>query len=233
MSEPIFNSLKKISYLIRFYRRQKNISQIEMANDIGISFRNLQRLENGEVEPKLETLNKIASYMQISISSLIRPTDGQILSIREHLTSKEYYSFKDFNLKSMLTLGDIKFVQNLVKDDQQERPRPELGLYAALDGTSVVFSSKLGKLTGITSKYNNVDSFVVTGSCMERWEYVFRAKMKQAHIENHYLFPNGFKVFEEFHFNLRPNPEAPTSECFIRDVTSRYELEQWLRMIHL
>lgn len=203
-----------------------------MSDDIGISLRNLQRLENGEVEPKLETLGKIASYMQISVSALIRPTDAQTLYIREHLTSKEYYSFKDFNLKSLLTHGDLKFVQNLITGDQMEPPKPELGLYAALDGSSVHFSAKLGELTGVTSKYNDVDSFVLTGSCMERWEYVFRAKMKQAHIQNQYLFPNGFKVFEEFHFNLRPNPEAPTSECFIRDVTSRYELEQWLRIIH-
>jgi transcriptional regulator with XRE-family HTH domain len=225
------HSLKKIGYLIRFYRRKLNQSQIHFAEEIGISFRNLQRLEMGEVEPKLLTLNRIATYMKIPVSALIRPTSGESLFIKEFSTKMEQESFTDTSQKSCLQNEDLKVAQKLILSDQLEE-KDKSALHASLDGSRVMLSPELACLTGVTEKFNEIDDYIAFGSSMERWEYVFRARFKKAVIQNFYYFPKGFKVFEESHYNLNPNPDSPTSECYIKDITARHELETWLRLVH-
>lgn len=208
------------------------MSQIQMASQIGISFRNLQRLEMGEVEPRLETLTKIATCMGISITSLIRPTNGDNLFIREFSAAEEYKNFKDIVSINLLSHGDVALAQKMIQEDKMHNPQEHKDMRASIDGKTIQISESLSQLTGITAKHSDVDEYIAFGTCMERWELVFRANLKQALIQNFYFFPKGFKVFEEFHYNLKPNPDAPTSECYIRDITARHELESWLRVVN-
>lgn len=225
-----YNSLKKIGYLIRFYRRQRNLSQIEFADELGISYRNLQRMEVGDVEPRLETLSRIANYMNIPISSLIRHTDDKNLFIKEFSANNEHKEFFELQKNDPNQCGDLKLAQRLIKQDSLELVNKSQ--YAFLDGTKVQLSPDLSELTGITDQNSDIDNYIAFGSALERWEYVFRSKMSRAVIQNYYFFPKGFKVFEEHHFNLKANPDSPTTECYIRDITARHELESWLKLVH-
>lgn len=224
------NSLKKMGYLIRFHRRKLNLSQIQFADAIGISFRNLQRLEAGEVEPRLETLNLIATYMKIPVSSLIRPTDEINMFIKEVSTCHEQNYFVHFHNEALILGDDLMLAQKLIQQDSIHSF--DKSFYAFLDGTKVQLSEELSLITGVTEQNSEIDNYVAFGTSLERWEYVFRAKMNKAIIQNYYFFPKGFKVLEEYHFNLKPNPDSPTSECYIRDITARYELESWLKLVH-
>lgn len=226
-----YNSLKKIGYLIRFYRRQKDLSQMVFADELGISFRNLQRLEVGEVEPKLETLHRIATRMNIHVSSFIKPTDAQNLFIKDVSTVTEFESFIESCQKSSSKNEILNFSERLIQQDKQT-DKMVLNLSAQIDGTRFILSEALAQLTGVTEIQSEIDKYIAFGSSLERWEYVFRSNMDKAVIQNFYFFPKGFKVFEEYHFNLKPNPDSPTSECYIRDITARHELETWLKLVH-
>lgn len=218
-----FCVLKKIGYLVRIYRRQSFMSQIQMANALQISHRGLQRLEAGSHEPKLETLQKISELLNIPISALLRPTSLDNLLIKEFSTETEFSELQEILKDSD---ADVAFAKKLILKDHQN---PDFKLHAELDASRVWLSAELAELTGSNTEIRSIDSYVLYGSSFERWELVFRMKVNKAVIQNHYLFPKGYKVFEEFHYDLRPNPDAPTSKCVIRDITHKHELENWIR----
>lgn len=226
-----FNSLQKIGYQLRFYRRQLGLTQNQMAEELGISSRNLQRIEMSEIEPKLETLYLIANYLKISVSSLLRPTTEMSLNIACFSTIKELHHFKEQIEKANPT-DDILLAKKLLIKDHLEKIDGKSNLIAGLEGSIVTLSEDLSALTGLATKGEDINRYVKYGTATERWELVFRAKLTQAVIQNQYIFPKGMKVFEEYHYNLKPNPDAPTSECYIRDITHRHDLETWLKINH-
>lgn len=59
---------------IKTYRKKKKITQKEMALHIDKSERTVQKYESGELEPNIETLNKIARALNVSILELIGNT---------------------------------------------------------------------------------------------------------------------------------------------------------------
>ncbi|QDK37980.1 helix-turn-helix domain-containing protein [Bdellovibrio sp. NC01] len=221
-----FCAIKKIGYILRFYRRQKGLSQIDMAESLGVSSRNYQRLELGEVEPRLETLSRISKVLDISLSSLIRVTDSENLSIGDLATANEQMQFRDLNLQTQSSDQDLQLAERLIAKDRLDLPTSELS--AQLKGTTANLSDNLAKLVGASAAQIDIQPYVLEGSAVERWELVFRMNLKRALIRNSYLFPNGFIVFEEYHHSLNPNPDNPTSEIYIRDITARHNLEIWL-----
>lgn len=51
-------------------RKNINKTQRDVGNDLGITERGYQNYETGEREPKIETLNKLADYFDVSIDYL-------------------------------------------------------------------------------------------------------------------------------------------------------------------
>ena len=51
-------------------RKNKGVSQEEVANALGVSFRAYQNYEYGQREPNIEMLNKIADYFGTSVDYL-------------------------------------------------------------------------------------------------------------------------------------------------------------------
>lgn len=58
--------------MIRQYRRAKNLSQEELDEEIGISWRQLQRLERNEENTRLSTFKKIVKTLNISDDEIIK-----------------------------------------------------------------------------------------------------------------------------------------------------------------
>lgn len=56
---------------IRFLRKQKGLTQGDLANAINITRSSIGAYEEGRAEPKLETLLKIANYFSISLDQLV------------------------------------------------------------------------------------------------------------------------------------------------------------------
>lgn len=223
-----FCALKKIGYILRFHRRLKEFSQHQMAEALGISTRNFQRIEAGEVEPKLETLIRIAKVLDIPLSSLVRPADANMLLIRDVASSEEQSVFQELQKNTLMTSADLDLASKLIVNDRQTAS-PDKSLEAHLIGTVAGVSEKLADLIGLQTPKIDIHPCVVLGSAAERWEFVFRHNLKKAVIENAYIFPKGFKVFQEFHYDLNPNPDKPTSKIYIRDITESHNLALWIK----
>ena len=58
--------------MIKEYRLKNNLSQEELAEEIGISNRHLQRLEQNEEHTRLSTFKKIVKSLKISDEEIIK-----------------------------------------------------------------------------------------------------------------------------------------------------------------
>lgn len=222
-----FDALKKIGYTLRFYRRAKGYTQVQMAEALDISTRNFQRLEMGTVEPKLETLIRMARFLEIPVSALIRQTDQHNLAVYSISSFRERAEFADLDQKTLRSNQDLKFARKIVKQDQLLIPTSHFEF--RLDGTTVTLPEATAKLVGQQTNKSDILSWSITGSLVERWEYIFRHNLKSAVAENMYLCPKGIMTLQIFHHSIDPNPENPTSDAYVRDVSERHSLEMWLR----
>lgn len=57
-------------------RKEKNISQLKLAMDMNMNQNTISRYENGEREPGINELIKIANYFNVSIDYLLEQTDN-------------------------------------------------------------------------------------------------------------------------------------------------------------
>lgn len=63
--------LKKVALNIKRIRKEKNISQIDLAYECGFERQNMQRIEAGKTSPTLKTLLKIADALEVDIRDLL------------------------------------------------------------------------------------------------------------------------------------------------------------------
>lgn len=225
-----FSPVKKLGYVIRFYRRVHNLSQVEMAQRLGISERNFQRLELGQVEPRLDTLQKISTLLNIPVSTLLRPTEMSLFSMCDLSTHQEIekcVGLKELNEQS---LANLTWVHELLNPSADHEMAPRCPLHAKINGTKMHLSSELQAITGLNGDPHEMDDYLVYGSSVERWEVAFRKKLQKALIVNHFLFPQGYKVFEEYHYEINPEPDSLSSKCYVRDITANHSLEHWIKV---
>lgn len=64
-----------IDMRIKELRRQQHITQLKMAMDLHMSQNTISRYENGEREPGVAELIRIADYFHVSIDYLVGRTD--------------------------------------------------------------------------------------------------------------------------------------------------------------
>ena len=58
--------------MIRHYRLQNKLTQEELAEEIGISWRQLQRLEHDEEKTRISTFKKIVKVLKIPDEEILR-----------------------------------------------------------------------------------------------------------------------------------------------------------------
>ena len=63
--------LKKLALKIKQLRTAKGLSQNQFGLEIEMEKSNVSRLESGEVNPRIGTLNKVAKALDISLSELV------------------------------------------------------------------------------------------------------------------------------------------------------------------
>ena len=62
---------------LKRYRQTQEKTQFELSSEIGISEEELSLLERGKTDPKLSTIQLIASYMGVTVSDLLRTEDDE------------------------------------------------------------------------------------------------------------------------------------------------------------
>lgn len=200
-----------------------------MAEMLEISARNYQRLENGEVEPKLETLSKISKILEIPIASFFECGSLINTSLLDFSTSAEIVEY--INCSQSGLLSHLHFAKKLIEQDKLVQIQSDSELQVEMHGTEATLNDSFMKFAKVNSKKIDVDKYSTKGSIVDRWELAFRLKLKSALFENYYMLPSGFKAFQIYHYNLTPNPDNPRSECYLRDITDRHNLETWMKSI--
>lgn len=69
-------------------RKEKQLTQQKLADDLGVNRVNITRWEKGNIEPNLETLSLIASYFNVSTDYLIGIEDNPPIDHLKELDSK-------------------------------------------------------------------------------------------------------------------------------------------------
>ena len=71
--------LKNLKYL----RKINKLTQLETSNELKIPLRTYNAYENGEYEPNIETLIKIANYFNVSVDYIINRQQNNKIDISE------------------------------------------------------------------------------------------------------------------------------------------------------
>lgn len=74
-----------LSYNLKLLRKEKNLTQEELANKANISFRTYQQIESGDSNPTLNTVDSLAEALGISFGCLLK-----LSKIRTNLSQKNF-----------------------------------------------------------------------------------------------------------------------------------------------
>lgn len=67
----IMDTSKKIGDKIKEIRKKKKLTQVEVAQKAGIHFNYFARLERGEVNPSIQTIESIANALKVKSSDIL------------------------------------------------------------------------------------------------------------------------------------------------------------------
>lgn len=98
-------------------RRQRKITQQELADRIGVSYQTVSRWETGAGEPELSLLAGVAEYFQVSVDQLLglTPLEGEVY-VPEQTGTEEFWNRKrEYLLRSRKGCYNEDYVEFLVR----------------------------------------------------------------------------------------------------------------------
>jgi transcriptional regulator with XRE-family HTH domain len=114
-------SISRLGEMLRTTRRQKRLSLRDLADQTGVSFNTLSRVERGHV-PDLRNLRRITDWLEVPLDTFIESTEGTSTPevIARHLTSDQ-----------RLSPGAATRIAQLVEDmyHQLVREQPTLAVH--------------------------------------------------------------------------------------------------------
>ena len=153
---------------IRYYRKQRGMSQEELASALGISHVHVSRYESGTRKPKLEQLRSIASALGVGVNELtdvVGETSGGIVSLLLKLDEGDGISWHgdmDKNGNYVPSSVSISFNDEAVNRalstylkyrDQIKNRKPSEVVFTEGDGTQITVEELRGRiLSGETKK---------------------------------------------------------------------------------
>lgn len=66
---------------IKLYRESKDMTQVEIAESLGVKPATILKYESGTLEPNIESLKKLAEIFNVSVDELIKEDDFDISKI--------------------------------------------------------------------------------------------------------------------------------------------------------
>jgi len=122
-------SIMTIGEYIKEKRLQMGMTQEELAAKTDISIRTIQRIENGEVDPRSYTLQMIAKVLDIDFSSFMENVKNE---------DNEEIQVSDNNWLTFIHLS---------------------GIFYLIIPTIIIWNRKKGKIKGITDHYRAIITF--------------------------------------------------------------------------
>ena len=100
---------------LRKLRKEAKISQKKLAEDIGTSQQAINKYENHNIEPDIETLIRLAEYFDTSVDYLVGHTSDRVPV--ENCSEKEMIeAFHKLNRKQQKC---VKMIVELILDDDE------------------------------------------------------------------------------------------------------------------
>ncbi len=144
--------------LIRYLRFKKGMTQEELAEKTDISVRTIQRIENGEVDPRSYTLQRIASALEIDYKELIKTEEDKLEKESE---SKSKIWLPILHLSGLFTLVFPPVIIWIWKKDKVKNMREHaidvvnfqisIVIYIVLTSFLILFGLPIALLWGIYS----------------------------------------------------------------------------------
>src|SRR5690554_281823 len=97
---------------IKRFRELKNISQDYMANALDISQSTYAKIENGQVTPKIDRLQQIASVLEVDLSTLLNTLNNFTFNFQKEANYSGYINNQYIELKEVY--------EKLIEKQQEE-----------------------------------------------------------------------------------------------------------------
>ena len=105
--------MKQVSAQIRSIRTKKGLSQTMLGKKAGFNYRYIGFIEQGRVNARVKTLERIAHALDMELCDLCAPLSRHLPAIKE--TPKDRAIFRIVNLLKKQRLKDIKTVEKIIK----------------------------------------------------------------------------------------------------------------------
>lgn len=79
------NAASNLGTAIKAARKNKKLTQLELSEELGITPRHLQAIENENKTPSYNLLSKMLSYLNIPADSIINSTESELTPEQEQL----------------------------------------------------------------------------------------------------------------------------------------------------
>lgn len=121
-------------------RHEKNLTQEQLGEQLGVTNKTISRWENGNYMPPVEMLQLLSELYSVSINELL---SGQ------RLTAEEYRERAEENIKATLSgTFSLKERMDFFKDKWKKEHRASLIIWAAVLGTLLLGSIALELFAG-------------------------------------------------------------------------------------
>lgn len=121
------NRLKQIAANIKTLRKEKGLSQTELADKIKVHLTHISRIETGKYNPSVEDLIKIADVFEIPMDELVSGIKDKKLSVEAIQSAPLYQKIKmielldDKDRATILNVIDCIISRNKFKDFAQQQ----------------------------------------------------------------------------------------------------------------
>lgn len=83
---------------IRNLREGRELTQLELANELSISKSNISKYESGAIEPNIKTLNMIADFFNVTVDFLLDRKKDTIKEVSKTISEVEIQLLSSFAL---------------------------------------------------------------------------------------------------------------------------------------
>jgi hypothetical protein len=203
---------------------------MDVAHNAGMSFRNYQRLENGDVLPRVDTLLRLSQELKLPPSTLLECLEKDGLGFIETHSDFDLSAFEVLKNRAAALEAQPMNSANLTTQD------PSLTLegfcHFEMQGNLLVLDEHLHKKLQTPQNVMNLELYLVGARPVDIWEYISRKKIKTAKIITLLLTPSGFHFLEGYYYILSANPDNARALAMTRDCSDRFEFKDWVERRH-
>ena len=136
---------QKIGVLLKELRKEKNLTQAELAEKVGVSNRSISRWENGMTMPDFDLLIELADFYEVDVREILdgeRNNTGRVVHKEEVLLMAEYTNQEKRRLtrvvRWMFLYGLLALTANMLLEEMGIRTFLTGFLYGSVAGTMII-----------------------------------------------------------------------------------------------